>query len=65
MLNNHVQKPNMNNSQKNLHTFGRAEQKGCHPGSKGSKDQLMISKAICEDGRRRNRDLCVVWIVYQ
>jgi len=23
-----------------------AEQKGCHPGSKGCKDQLMVSKAI-------------------
>jgi hypothetical protein len=26
-----------------------AEQKGCHPGSKGFKDQLMISKVIYED----------------
>jgi hypothetical protein len=25
MLNNHVQNPNRNNSQKNFHTFGRAE----------------------------------------
>ena len=25
------------------------EQKGCHPGSKGCKDQLMISKTIYED----------------
>jgi len=24
MLNNHVQNPNRNNSQKNIHTFGRA-----------------------------------------
>jgi len=34
-----------------------AEQKGCHPGSKGCKDQLMISKAIYEDYRRRNKNL--------
>jgi hypothetical protein len=32
-----------------------AEQKGCHPGSKGGKDQLMIPKAIYEDCRRRIR----------
>ena len=51
MRNDHVQNPKRNNSQKNLHTFGRAEfttsrAKRCHPGSKGCKDQLMISKAI-------------------
>ena len=34
-----------------------AEQKGCHPGSKGCKDQLMISKTIYEDCRRRNKNL--------
>ena len=34
-----------------------SEQKGCHPGSKGCKDQLMISKAIYEDCRRRNKNL--------
>jgi len=33
-----------------------AEQKGCHPGSKGCKDQLMISKTIYEDCRRRNKN---------
>jgi hypothetical protein len=26
-----------------------AEQKGCHPGSKGCKNKLMISKAINEE----------------
>ena len=41
------------------------EQKGCHPGSKGCKDQLMISKAIYEDCRRRNKNLSIVWIDYQ
>jgi hypothetical protein len=34
-----------------------AEQKGCRPGSKGCKDQSMISKAIYEDCRRRNKNL--------
>jgi hypothetical protein len=32
-----------------------AEQKGCHLGSKDCKNQLMISKAIYEDCRRRNK----------
>jgi len=42
-----------------------AEQNGCHPGSKGCKDQLMISKAIYEDCRRRNKNLSIAWIDYQ
>ena len=42
-----------------------AAQKGCHPGSKGSKDQLMVSKAIYEDCKRRKRNLSVIWIYYQ
>jgi len=33
------------------------EQKECRPGSKSCKDQLMISKAIYEDCRRRNKNL--------
>ena len=40
-------------------------EKGCHPGSKGYKDQLMISKAIYEDFRRRNKNLSIAWIDYQ
>jgi hypothetical protein len=35
------------------------------PGSKGCKDQLMISKAIYEDCRRRNKNLIISWIHYQ
>ena len=42
-----------------------AEQKGCHSRSKGYKDQLMISKAIYEDCRRRNKNLSIAWIDYQ
>jgi len=42
-----------------------AEQKGCHPGSKGCKDQLMISKAIYEDCRGRNKNLSIACIDYQ
>ena len=71
MLNNHVQNPNRNNSQKNFHTFGRAElttsrsKNGCHPGSKCCKNQLIIPKAIYEDCKRRNKNLSVAWIDYQ
>jgi hypothetical protein len=36
-----------------------------HPGSKGCKDQLMISKAIYEDCWRRNKNLSIAWIDYQ
>jgi len=42
-----------------------AEVKGCHSGSKGCKDQLMISKAIYEECRRRNKNLSIAWIDYQ
>jgi len=42
-----------------------AEIKGCHPGSKGCKDQLMISKVIYEDCKRRNKNLSIAWIDYQ
>jgi hypothetical protein len=33
-----------------------AEQTGCHPGSKGCKDQLMISRAMYEDCMRRHKN---------
>jgi len=42
-----------------------AEQKGCHPRGKGCKDQLMISKAIYKECRRRNKNLSIAWIDYQ
>jgi hypothetical protein len=45
--------------------FLPAEQKGCHPGRKGCKDQLMISKAIYEDCRGRDNNLSIAWIEYQ
>jgi len=38
--------------------------KGCHPGSKGCKDQLMVSKTY-EDCRRRNKNLSIALIDYQ
>ena len=42
-----------------------AGQKVCHPGSKGCKDQLMISNAIYEDCTRRNKNSSKAWIDYQ
>jgi len=42
-----------------------AEQKGCQTGSKGCKDQLMISKVIYEACGRRNKNLSIAWIDYQ
>jgi len=43
------------------------EQKGCHPGNKGCKDRLMISKAIYvyEDHKRRKKNLSIDGIDYQ
>ena len=42
-----------------------AQQKRCHRGSKGCKDQLMISNAIYEDCMRRNKNLRIAWNDYQ
>ena len=42
-----------------------AEQKGYHPGSKGCKGQLLVTKARYEDCRRRNKNLSIAWIDYQ
>jgi hypothetical protein len=43
------------------------EQKGCCRGSKGCKDQLLISKAMLQEckckGKKKN--LCMAWIDYQ
>ena len=41
------------------------EQKGCCRGSKGRKDQLLISKAILQECKRRKKNLCMAWIDYQ
>ena len=35
------------------------EQKGCCSGSKGCKDQLLISKAILYERKRRKMNLCM------
>jgi hypothetical protein len=41
------------------------EQKGCCRGSKGGKDQLLISKALLQECKRRKKNLCMAWIDYQ
>jgi hypothetical protein len=38
------------------------EQKGCCRGSKGCKDQLLISKAILQECKCRKKNLCMLWI---
>jgi len=40
------------------------EKKGCCRGSKGCKDQLLISKAILQECKRRKKNLCMAWIDY-
>jgi hypothetical protein len=39
------------------------EQKGCCRGSKVCKDQLLISKAILQECKRRKTIFCVAWII--
>jgi hypothetical protein len=41
------------------------EQKGYHSASKGCKDQLLISKAILEDCKKRRKNLNMACIDYQ
>jgi hypothetical protein len=41
------------------------EQKGCCRGSKGCKDQLLISNAILQECKRRKKNLSMAWIDYQ
>jgi hypothetical protein len=43
----------------------RKEQKGCCRGSKGCKDQLLISKTILQECKRRKNNLCMAWSDYQ
>jgi hypothetical protein len=41
------------------------EQKGCRSGTKGCKDQLLISKAILQECKRRKKKLSMAWIDYR
>jgi hypothetical protein len=52
---------NNNNNGENMIT---KEQKGCHSGTKGCKDQLLISKAMLQECKRRKKNLSIVWTDY-
>ena len=41
------------------------EQKGCRKASRGTKDQLLIDKAILKNSRRRLTNLFMAWIDYR
>jgi len=41
------------------------EQKGCCSGSKGCKDQLLISKEILQECKCTKKNLCMAWTDYQ
>ena len=41
------------------------EQKGCRRRSRGTKDQLLIDKAILKDCKRRHTNLAMAWIDYR
>ena len=41
------------------------EQNGCRKGSRGSKDQLLVDKAILKSCRRRLTNLSMAWIDYK
>ena len=41
------------------------EQKGCRKRSRGTKDQLLIDKAVLKDAREKKRDLSMGWIDYR
>jgi hypothetical protein len=47
------------------HNLLAAEQTGNHSGSRVCKDQLLISKAIFEDSKKRKKNLSIAWIDYQ
>ena len=40
------------------------EQKGCRKNSRGTKDQLLIDKAILKNCQRRLTNLSLAWIEY-
>ncbi|XP_068689739.1 uncharacterized protein [Montipora foliosa] len=41
------------------------EQMGCRKGSRGTKDQLLLDKAILKNCRRRLKNLSMAWIDYK
>ena len=41
------------------------EQKGCRKGSRGTKDQMLIDKAVLKEARLKHRNVSMVWIDYK
>ena len=41
------------------------EQKGCKRGSSGTKDQLLVDKAVLRDCKKRHTHLSMAWIEYR
>ena len=41
------------------------EQKGCRKASRGTKDQLLIDKAVMKEAKRKNRVLPMAWVDYK
>ena len=41
------------------------EQKGCRKGTKGCLDQLLISKIVIEDCKKKKKNLSIAWLDYQ
>ena len=41
------------------------EQKGCRRKSRGTKDQLLINKAIQNDCKRKHKNLAMAWVDYK
>ena len=50
---------------KHLEWILHEEQKGCRRRSRGTKDQLLIDKAILKDCKRRHTKLTMAWIDYR
>ncbi|MEM7298655.1 MAG: reverse transcriptase domain-containing protein [Bacteroidota bacterium] len=50
-----------------LHSNGLLpdEQKGCRKGTRGTKDQLLIDKAVLKEAKRKHRCLSMAWIDYR
>ena len=44
---------------------GKEEQKGCRKGRRGTKEQVLIDKAILKDCRKRHTNLALAWIDYR
>ena len=42
-----------------------SEQKGCHKGSRGRRDKLLIDNMVLRDSKRKHTNLAMAWIDYK